>query len=277
MAARSRKTSRPARASEDDRTGDLFDEGGLSFSSFVTQGYFEASRRPLEILFFLLPFIALYEYELVRVLQSPSGLVTNGAHLAILRLFDAFGLDAVALSLPGFLLVAIFLVMHVLKKGPWIVDLSVVGRMFGESAALAIPLLVFAAVIERMAPAAQVEDFASLSLGARIAVSIGAGLYEELVFRMGLIALVTAICMDLLKMTTRVSLISAIAVSSLAFAIYHPTRGLDGAVEWGRFLFFLAGGVYFAVLYVVRGFGIAAAAHALFDIATALLIPPSSA
>jgi hypothetical protein len=273
MAARSSKTTRPAAASEDHTSA----AGGLSLSDFVTQGYFEASRRPLEILFFLLPLIALYEYELVRVLRSAEGLVTNGAHLAILRLFDAFGLDAIALSLPGFLLIAVFLVMHVLSRGPWIVDLSVVTRMVGESAALAIPLLVFAALVERMAPAAQVEDFASLDLGARIAVSIGAGLYEELVFRMALIALVIAICTDLLKMQKPVALVSAVAVSSLAFAMYHPLRGADGAVVPGRFLFFLAGGLYFGVLYVVRGFGIAAAAHAFFDIATALLIAPSDA
>jgi Type II CAAX prenyl endopeptidase Rce1-like len=273
MAARSSKTTRPAAASEDHTSA----AGGLSLSDFVKQGYFEASRRPLEILFFLLPLIALYEYELVRVLRSAEGLVTNGAHLAILRLFDAFGLDAVALSLPGFLLIAVFLVMHVLSRGPWIVDLSVVTRMVGESAALAIPLLVFAALVERMAPAAQVEDFASLDLGARIAVSIGAGLYEELVFRMALIALVIAICTDLLKMQKPVALVSAVAVSSLAFAMYHPLRGADGAVVPGRFLFFLAGGLYFGVLYVVRGFGIAAAAHAFFDIATALLIAPSDA
>ncbi|RLS92045.1 MAG: CPBP family intramembrane metalloprotease [Planctomycetota bacterium] len=273
MAARSSKSTRPAAASEDHTS----DAGGLSLSDFVTQGYFEASRRPLEILFFLLPLIALYEYELVRVLRSAEGLVTNGAHLAILRLFDAFGLDAVALSLPGFLLIAVFLVMHVLSRGPWIVDLSVVTRMVGESAALAIPLLVFAALVERMAPAAQVEDFASLDLGARIAVSIGAGLYEELVFRMALIALVIAICTDLLKMQKPVALVSAVAVSSLAFAMYHPLRGADGAVVPGRFLFFLAGGLYFGVLYVVRGFGIAAAAHAFFDIATALLIAPNDA
>ena len=273
MAARSSKTTRPAAASEDHTSA----AGGLSLSDFVTQGYFEASRRPLEILFFLLPLIALYEYELVRVLRSAEGLVTNGAHLAILRLFDAFGLDAIALSLPGFLLIAVFLVMQVLSRGPWIVDLSVVTRMVGESAALAIPLLVFAALVERMAPAAQVEDFASLDLGARIAVSIGAGLYEELVFRMALIALVIAICTDLLKMQKPVALVSAVAVSSLAFAMYHPLRGADGAVVPGRFLFFLAGGLYFGVLYVVRGFGIAAAAHAFFDIATALLIAPSDA
>ena len=267
MASRSSKSSRPAEA--------LDASSGSSLSDFVTQGYLEASRRPLEILFFLLPFITLYEYELVRVLQSSQGLVTNGAHLAILRLFDAFGLDAVALSLPGFLLVAIFLIQHVLKGGPWIVDLSVVGRMFGESAALSIPLLVFAALVERMSPMAQVDGFADLSLTARLSISMGAGLYEELVFRMALIALVIAICTELLKLPKRMSLLLALCVSSIAFALYHPLRGVDGVFVPARFIFFLGGGLYFGLMYVYRGFGIAAATHALFDIATALLMPPA--
>jgi hypothetical protein len=256
---------------------------GGSFASapdakaIVTQGYLDASRRPLEVLFFLLPFIALYEYELVRVLRSPDGLVTNGAHLALLRLFDAFGLDAIALSLPGFLLVAIFLVQHVLSRGPWIVNLSVVARMYLESAALAAPLLVFAALLERMTPAAQIADFASLPLGARIAVSIGAGLYEELVFRMVLVGVASMALVELAGFKRQTAVVAAVALSGLAFALYHPILHADGSLDVIRVIFLFGGGLYFGILFVQRGFGIAAATHALFDIATAMMIPAPSA
>lgn len=243
-------------------------------SDFVREGYFEASRRPLEILFFLLPFIALYEYELVRVLRSPDGLVTNGAHLAILRIFDAIGVDAVALSLPGVLLVVLFLAQQVLRGGPWIVDLAVVGRMFLESAALAVPLVVFSAVLARLAPAAGVADFASLPFVARVAVAIGAGLYEELVFRMALVGLLLALFRDVLEVERRAAMAAAVLLGALAFTVYHPLRGADDAIEAQRVVFYLGGGLYFGILYLMRGFGIAAATHAMFDLAAAALVRP---
>jgi membrane protease YdiL (CAAX protease family) len=279
MSDRSRKPSKPASA-RSAQGGFLL--GSAFGGDFLGRSYGEASRRPLEILFFLLPFIAYYEYELVRALRSPDGLVTNGAHLAILRLFDAFGLDAVALSLPGFLLAGIFLVQHVLSRGPWIVDLSIVARMFAESLMLAVPLLVFAALLERLTPLAGslerltplagIEQFSALPLGARIAVSIGAGLYEELVFRMFLIGAFTFILAELTSLRRGAAIATAVALSSIAFALYHPLAGPDGTVPATRIVFFLGGGLYFGLLYVQRGFGIAAATHAIFDIATALMI-----
>jgi hypothetical protein len=263
MAERRTQNNRPALASTA--------RGGSSLSDFVSQGYFEASRRPLEILFFLLPFIALYEYELVRVLRSPEGLVTNGAHLAILRLFDAFGFDAVALSLPGILVVAVLVGWHAAQRGPWIVDLGVVGRMLLESVALAVPLLVFAQAVVRALPLAAVDDFGSLSLGARVAVSVGAGLYEEFVFRLLLIWLVMALLADLGKIDRKVSRAIAIALAALAFAVYHPIHGPDGALIPQRFVFYIGAGIYFGVVFTLRGFGIVVATHALYDIATAFL------
>lgn len=275
MAERSRKQSRPAPTRS--AKGGSFLDSAISQGaggSFLTRSYLEASKRPLEILFFLLPFIAYYEYELVRALRSPDGLVTNGAHLAILRLFDLFGLDAVALSLPGFLLAGIFLVQHVLSRGPWIVDLSVVARMFLESALLAVPLLVFAAVLERLVPVAGIDQFSALPLGARIAVSIGAGLYEELIFRMVLIGALTMILLETTNLKQSAAVATSVVIAALAFAVYHPLVGPDGTVLPTRIIFFIGGGLYFGLLYVQRGFGIAAATHAIFDIVTAFLIPP---
>ncbi|MCE2882394.1 MAG: CPBP family intramembrane metalloprotease [Planctomycetaceae bacterium] len=269
MTDRSRRTTRPDRADAP--------QVGSSLSAFAAQGYFAASRRPLEILFFLLPFIAFYEYELVKVLRSERGLLTNEAHRGLLDLFGAFGLDGLALSLPGFLLIAIFLAWHALSRGPWIVNLSVVGRMFVESLAAAVPLLVFSQVVLKAVPAAGVDDFASLTLGEQVAVSVGAGLYEELVFRMALIGVLLVVFGDLLKAPKPWASAIAIGLSALAFTVYHPLRGAEGVFVPQRFVFYFGAGVYFGILFAVRGFGITAATHAMYDIATALLVAGAAA
>jgi hypothetical protein len=52
------------------------------------------SRRPLQILVFLLPLVIAYEIGLAVVLRSSDGVLTNKAHEAILRFFEIFGLPA---------------------------------------------------------------------------------------------------------------------------------------------------------------------------------------
>ncbi|MBI1303905.1 MAG: CPBP family intramembrane metalloprotease [Phycisphaera sp.] len=267
--------------------GSLFGSGSPS----AARDYFEASRRPLEILFFLLPFIAFYEYELVRVLRSPEGLLTNEAHLAILRLFDALGFGPAALSLPGVMLVAILVGWHAARRAPWIVDLGVVARMFLESAILALPLLVLAEASVRLlplpdgaagsaAPLASLAGggtaFEALPLGARIAVSIGAGLYEELVFRLVFLWIFITLLVDVLGLGRRTGVILSVLLSALGFAIYHPIHGADGALLMQRFVFYFAAGAYFGAVYLVRGFGVVAATHAVYDIITAFLVSGTS-
>lgn len=279
MADRTRKSTRPASAPGARGGSSLWGGVGKGVgATAAATGYLERSRQPLEILFALLPFIMLYEYELARVLRTSEGVLTNGAHLALLRLFEAFDIDAYALSLPGFLLVAILVGWQVVRRKPWIVDLSVVGRMYLESAALALPLVVFSGVVARAVPPAAAlaqsgaaPDFATLPFAGQVAVALGAGLYEEMIFRLALITALVALFHDALRLERRTSVVVAVGLSAIAFAAYHPNRSPDGAFLPQRFVFFLGAGIYFGVLYVMRGFGVAVATHALYDVAAALL------
>ena len=63
----------------------------------------------------------------------------------------------------------------------------------------------------------------------------------------------------------------SVLISALAFALYH----FEPLWDWGAFVasfrashfaFYILAGVYFAAIYVMRGFGIVAATHALYDI-----------
>jgi membrane protease YdiL (CAAX protease family) len=134
-----------------------------------------------------------------------------------------------------------------------------------------VPLLVLAQIAVRALPLAGIDDFGALPLGARIAVSIGAGLYEELVFRLLLIWLLLTVLVDFVKFSRRVAVPIAVGLSALAFTVYHPLHDADGTFIAQRFAFYLVAGVYFGVLLLMRGFGIVVATHALYDIATALL------
>ncbi|MSR41161.1 MAG: CPBP family intramembrane metalloprotease [Phycisphaerales bacterium] len=257
----------------------------ISSPATTQDGYLERSKRPLEILLFLLPFIVFYEYELTRVLRVDGGVITNAAHLGLLKFLSTFGWGEMALSLPALLLVLCLLVWHTLLWSDWKVDLSIVARMWAESAALAVPVLLLATGISACftpaasspaIAAASVEGWDALSLPARIAVSIGAGLYEELLFRMMLILAVHALLKDALAVSQRWATIVAVTASACMFAIYHPMDGASSGMpiesaRTARFVFLLCAGFFWAILFLWRGFGIAAGSHMLYDVAVSVL------
>jgi len=109
--------------------------------------YWERSKQPLEILALLVPLVLLYEIGLVRWLASSRGVQTNDAHRALVHLFESFGMDATklglpVLSLPAVAMVVVLLVLHVLSRRPWSVDLPTVAGMVVEGALAGLPLYV---------------------------------------------------------------------------------------------------------------------------------------
>jgi len=110
------------------------------------------------------------------------------------------------------------------------------------------------------------------SLLANIVTGIGAGIYEELVFRLILICVLMLVFQDVLGLSRRKSIILAVLVSAALFSAHHHIVFLNGrfgqtaAFNWPEFVFRTIAGVYFAVLFAIRGFGITAGTHAFYDI-----------
>jgi hypothetical protein len=211
--------------------------------------------------------------------------LTNLAHRTLLQFFNVFGMGG--LYLGGAAILVVLLIWHLLNRDPWRLSGRVLALMVVESALLAIPLLVLAQLIAQTGGAAQpaaavatagVSAPAALiptGLAARVVVSIGAGLYEEFLFRMLVIALLHTLLVDVAKADHWVGLGVAIAVSAVMFTAAHPLRGATGDLVPQRVVFYLLAGLYFAAVYVARGFGIAVATHAAYDIATYLFIMKS--
>jgi membrane protease YdiL (CAAX protease family) len=100
--------------------------------------------------------------------------------------------------------------------------------------------------------------------------SIGAGIYEELVFRLIAIVLIHTLLADVFALPHKFAAGAAIVVSAIAFALYHPFDSYNplnwSSADLGRAAFYTLAGLYFAAIYVYRGFGIVAATHALYDL-----------
>jgi hypothetical protein len=254
----------------------------------AADNYWIAAKRPLPILVFLLPLIIAYELGLVVLLRSEQGVLTNQAHEQLLRFFDMFGLSAAtaagALHLGGVAIIVVLLAWHLLNRDPWKFEGHTIAFMALESIVLTIPLLVLAQIIARTASqpidvtawtgAPASGQLAALSPWARITVSVGAGLYEELIFRMLLIALIHTLLVDMGKASHGLGVAIAVVVSAAAFTAYHPLAEPDGSVSWQRLIFFFLAGLYFGGVYAARGFGIVVAVHAFYDTVTSLFLLP---
>jgi hypothetical protein len=241
--------------------------------TFARGGYAWWSRRPLHMLVFLAPLIAAYEIGSVWLMRRGEGVNPISAERILADVFDLFG-GQTGLHFPAALIVVTLLIWHVLTRDPWRVRPRVVAAMAAESVAWAVPLLVVGVVVVRTlgvgaepvaaASLAQagVEDVGRLG---RATIAIGAGVYEELLFRLVGITLIHLALVDLLGLRDLAGRVIALVVSSAAFALYHDVTDASG-IAWGRVVYFFLAGAYFAMLFLARGFGIVVGAHAAYDL-----------
>jgi hypothetical protein len=250
--------------------------GGRERTTPPPAGYWEVSREPLEILAFLLPLLVIYELGLAWWLRSGPHLMANKAHGGLVDLFRMVGVRAEdlglpLLSLPMVGLVLTLVVWHVLRRRPWRVDLGVVGGMAVESAVLCVPLLPLGMLVSRWGAGMSAPDVGDGGTLSRVAMAAGAGIYEELVFRLALMSAIHMLLSDVGGWRGPGSWIASAAAAAVAFALYHPLQSADGGFATWRFLFLVAGGCWFGLLFHWRGFGIAAGTHAAYDLMALLL------
>jgi hypothetical protein len=104
----------------------------------------------------------------------------------------------------------------------------------------------------------------------RMVTFIGAGIYEEVLFRLILFSgLVWLFQQALLPKVGAVVL--AAATSALLFSAAHHIGPYGEKMDSYIFLFRVMAGIYFAGVYQLRGFGVAAGTHACYDLLVGLV------
>jgi membrane protease YdiL (CAAX protease family) len=103
----------------------------------------------------------------------------------------------------------------------------------------------------------------------RLVAFLGAGIYEEVLFRLMLLPCCVA-ALTRVGVPRAKSLVAAVIVTSLVFALAHYIGPHGDRWQSFSFLFRAVAGSFFATLFVYRGFGIAAGAHAGYDILVGL-------
>ena len=198
------------------------------------------------------------------------------AHRMLVRFFELFGV--LGLHLPALALVITLLIQHVLSKDRWRVEPIVPLAMVVESAFLTGPLLILVLLLQPGNPAAAAfqGDMSLLTPKSGILLALGAGLYEEMLFRLVVITAMHFVAADLLRIPDRGAMVLAVLVSAVLFALHHDTSlpvAMGGGTDWRLFAFYLLAGIYFGVLFLGRGLGIAIGVHACYDLLVLVVMP----
>jgi hypothetical protein len=237
-------------------------------------GYWRQSRRPLAALAFVVPLLVLYEGGVILLGAQA---VRNGADVWLRQVLDVFGFGQYFL-LPA-ATVGLLLAWHHVTRERWQLSATVVYVMFAECAVLGLVLLGFGRlhglVIQGTLLAGpgggRVQMAMPWLLAPRAAILgrllgfVGAGVYEEMLFRLLLLPPMSQFAKHFgAQRGLRVA--SAVILTSVLFSTAHYVGPHGEPFDLSTFWFrFMAGG-FFAMLFVYRGFGIAAGTHAMYDI-----------
>lgn len=225
--------------------------------------YWDVTHRPLQCLVFLLPMIL--AYQIGMALTHSNTPIDQRPALAAEQLlrwfFSLFG--ATGAYLPGAALVVVLFVWHIASREPWKVATQPIMGMAGESVLLAVPLLFLHRWLPGLMSLAMREGPTAMD---NLLLSVGAGIYEELVFRLIIISLINLLLTDILRIRQVGAVAIAVIVSSVLFGLHHyPPIGAD---PWStsEFAFRTAAGAYLAAVFVLRGFGLAVGCHVVYDV-----------
>jgi membrane protease YdiL (CAAX protease family) len=252
------------------------------------ESYWDAARHPWSCVLFVLPLLAAYELGVQWLAPAAPADYRNGADVWLREALAAVGVG------PGYgapcLLLLVLLSWALWRRQDRPADQAGVwAGMTAESAGFALALLVLSRGLWHLL---QIADRVLCSHAPRppglawpfpgggapepaleqIISFLGAGLYEETLFRLllfsGLLAVFT-----LIELPRWWGFALAAAASALMFAGAHHLGPHGEPFNGSYFAFRTFAGLYFAGLYWLRGFGIAVGAHACYDVLVGLVLP----
>jgi len=225
------------------------------------RGYLAWSRDPAVGLFAVLPLWLLYEG--LRMLLAPAD--RNGAEVLLLQEIDRLGWRGLLVLRIAFALLLFFAARSLVRRQiPWLRVAAVVAL---EGTVYGLLLGPVAAAMTTSAVRLLEAGGSGGDLLANLVGSLGAGIFEELVFRLGLMSLIVWVGMRLVSgsMMSR-AVVGGIAVlgSAVVFSWFHHLCGEP--FDQTRFLFRTMAGVLLGLLMWARGYGVCVYTHTLYDV-----------
>ncbi|HEY2806431.1 MAG TPA: CPBP family intramembrane glutamic endopeptidase [Gemmatimonadales bacterium] len=241
----------------------------------MVKDYLADSRAPRYSVLFALPLLLLYETAAFILNSSATAGIRNGADVILKSLFVSYGgrrglvvFDALLLGSGA------AVAWRDKKKNPGPLEGRIFVMMFVEAAVYA---ALFGIVVGRLTalvlgmPQLLDAGAGQLDFTTRLVTSLGAGIYEELLFRVLLTGGLVLLCRVVLGLAGFAGKAIAVVLSALIFSSFHYIGSLGDTFTMQSFIFRAIAGLIFSALYVTRGLGITAWTHALYDVMLTIL------
>lgn len=236
-----------------------------------SRSYWRQSRSHRYSLLFAVPLLVLYEVMAAVLGHGEPQAIRNGADVLLKTLFITLLGPRGPLVFGALLIgVAVWLVVRDMRAHGTRLSPRIFAGMTAESILLALifGIVVSSITAQLLAPfAALVQPpMQELDVRTQLMVSLGAGLYEELLFRVLLVGAIAALGTRAFGWRPVPAAVVAVGIGALIFSAFHYIGPFGDRLEAASFTFRLIAGIFFSALFVARGFGITAWTHALYDV-----------
>ena len=224
--------------------------------------YFIQTKSSFYSFLFTIPLFIIYEIGIIFLSKDDIIVVRNGADFlmrAILESFGIFGLYGLgAIFLIGFIVTYVFFLGD---KDSSDIKTEYLFIMVFESVVWAILLYILLSkfMVLLMIPIGKV-------VLQQVILAVGAGIYEEFLFRVLLISGLSSIIVFVFLWEERGANIAALIIAAAIFSGFHFMGEYGDYFTMELFLLRFFAGIIVGILYYARGFGITAYAHSIYDL-----------
>ena len=225
--------------------------------------YFSNTKNILVSLIFIFPFVLLYEIICFFYFQGKSYQIRNSADVIIRDFFNLFG--SFSDEIYSITLFAILLFIYFINKAKnkkisinyrYLILMFIEGIIFGFLLLLLLNDISIFYISENLYQS---------NLLLNLYLCIGAGIWEEILFRLLFFSFLYKILKSFFKGQDIFALFLSIILSSILFSLFHYIGNNADIFTLNTFLIRTFGGIFLGLLYYYRGFGIVVISHISYD------------
>lgn len=234
----------------------------------ILKTYWNYSKNPFYSIIFALPLLLAYEIMMFTFNHSDIIGLRNGADVLFRQffgIFNVYGFYVVGLVV----LLAMLIAYHFNFKGKKKPQFESRFYLLMILESILYAFIMYIGVI-------QIGRLLMLSGNGQttremIVLALGAGIYEEFIFRVILITGFLFFLKEILKLPEVLATSLALIGAAFLFAVFHYIGPFGEAFEFRTFALRFGAGLFLSLLYILRGYGITAYTHTIYDLIMIIL------
>jgi len=224
--------------------------------------YWLSTRSPLYSFLFTVPLFLIYEIGIFLTSSDDMFVLRNGADALMRQILATFGITG--LYWVGVIFFIGFIIAFILQRKFWEetqIHSDYFLLMMVESVgwSVLIYFLMTNVYLLLMNPTGSM-------LVQQVTLAVGAGIYEEFLFRVLLIAGISVILGFIFQWSDKTRNWAAMVIAAGIFSSFHFIGEYGDFFSFNIFMVRFLAGIALGTLYFLRGFGITAWSHAVYDL-----------